>query len=460
MSKQLINHLFEFRDLSLTTMSHTFAESSIWLEEGMHNRVATYDLVIREMPDNRNFLVFAGLDEIVNYLQNLRFTPEDIKYLLAGGLITPRLAKYLKNFRFTGDVYAMPEGSVFFSGEPIVRITAPMIEAALIEIVFFGIAVSNILFMSKAARLKLASPDIAVSVGMQRAQSFESGMKAIRCGYIANLGIDVWVNFVKKYKLLSKTDYIINAQHLFIKSFSDELTAFKKIAEYFPDNAAFMIDTYDFRKGLANAVKVGKELKSRGFTLRFVTIDGGDLEKLSKYTRKVLDKNGLKDVSIIIASNLDEYKIKRLVKSKTPVDLFVSATEYVTCSDSPKLEVVYKMAELREGRTIQHTAKLTPGKQSYPGRKQVFRKFRNNKMIQDVIGLENEKLGKPLLKHIMKGGRVVGKMPDLEEIRKYFDQQLKILPKRLLEIDQQYDYPVKISNELKKLFNQVKRQHG
>ncbi len=457
-NQKLINQLFNLSDLPLTQLSHTFAQASIWYEEGMKDQIATFDLVVRDMPKHRNYLVAGGLEEVIGYLLKYKYSDEDIKYLLDGGLITKNFVKYLKQLRFTGDVYAMPEGTILFPGEPIIRITAPLIQAALIEIFLLTVGVSNIIFLSKAARLRSASPNNVPSLGMQRAYSFESGMKALRSGYICGSKMNVWSSFVKKFGL-KQSDYIINGQHLFIKSFNNELTAFRKMAKYFPDNTSVMIDTYDFDQGLANAITVAKELKQQGYNLEYVTIDSGNLEKLSKQVRKELDQNGLKKVKIITATNLDEYKVKKLVQNRAPIDIFVVATEYVTMADSSKLEVVYKMAELKDGKNIQYTAKLSPGKESYPGRKQVFRKYRNGKIVEDIIGLENEKLGAPLLKQYMSKGRIIRKIPDIKEIRKYFDKQFATIPQRLLSIDKDIEFKVKVSREIKKIFNQIKKEH-
>ena len=452
-----MNNLFEFSDLPLTQLAPTYAQGSIWLEENMDKQVATFDLVIRDMPKNRNYMVYGGLEEIVHYLINLKYTAEKIQLLFNGGLITKKFANYLKKFCFSGDVYAMPEGTIFFPGEPVVRITAPIIEASLIEIALFNITVSNVLFLTKASRIRSLSKN--VNLGMQRAHSFESGIKSLRSGQICGLFTRAWPVFVEKYNLSRSKNYIVNGQHFFIKSFSNEITALRKMAQYFPNNASFMIDTYDLKRGLTNAITVGKELKKKESNLCYVTIDAGDLDKLSRIVRKQLDQNGLGKVKIMAATNLDEYKIKELLDRKAPIDLFIVATEYTTVSDSPNLEVVYKVAEIRNGKNVRHTAKLTLGKESYPGRKQVFREFKQGKFVRDTIGLENENYGEPLLKKIMHKGKLINKLPSLNKIQKYFDKQLLTVPEKLLSIEKEYKHSVKISKKLKTLLLQVKQKH-
>lgn len=453
----LMNNLFEFSSLFLTQLSSTYAQAAIWLEEGKDKQIATFDLVVRDMPKNRNYMVCGGLEELVNYLTNLRYSEEQIQILIDGNLITKKFADYLRKFRFTGDVSAMPEGTIFFPGEPIIRITAPLIEASVIETVIFGITVSNVLFMSKAARISTISKDIVL--GMQRSQSFESGMKGLRSGYICGLHINAWPEFIRKYKIPQQENYLVLGQHFFIKSFTEELTAFRKMVHYFPDNGAFMVDTYDIKQGIKNAIIVAKELQKKGGNLNYIGIDSGDLGKLSFVAKKMLDKNGLHNVKIMVATNLDEYKVKKLLADKAPIDSFVIATEYATMSDSPSLEVVYKVAEIRDGKNIHYTAKLTPGKQSYPGRKQVFRKYKNNKIAYDIVGLENENYGSPLLKKVLTKGKLVKKLPSLDEIRKYFNKQLSTIPEKLLDIDKQHPYRVDISKKLEQLLDQVKKEH-
>jgi nicotinate phosphoribosyltransferase len=454
-----MNNLFETSDLSLTQFASSFAQGSVWLEEGMDKQVATFDLVVREMSTNRNYLVYGGLEELVHYIRNLKYSKKQIRLLLDGKVITKKFAQYLESFRFSGDIYAMPEGTIFFPGEPIVRVTAPIIEASLIEIALFTITTSNVIFLSKAARIRMVSQDKGVTLGMQRGHSFESGMKGLRSGYICGLQTTGWPNFVQKYGLEQQREYLISGQHFYIKSFSSEIEAFGRLAEHFPANAGFMIDTYDIRQGVSNAITIAKELKARGDNLRFVTIDSGDLHELSCMVRSRLDENDLSEVKILAATNMNEYKIKKLLDIGAPIDSFILATEYVTVSDAPSLEVVYKLAELRYGRNIRYTAKMAPGKGSYPGKKQTFRKYRNGKMVGDTVGLEDEDFGAPLLKKYISKGRLIKKLPELDEIKEYFNRQLLELPEGLRDIENQQAYPVVMSKKIEALLAKLKKEH-
>ncbi len=453
-------HLFTEEELPLVQFSQTFSACSVWLANGLHKQVATFDLFVRDMPANRNYLLFGGLEEIVSWIEKIRFTQEDINCLLKYEVVDSSFADYLKDFKFSGDVHALSEGTIFFPQEPIVRVTAPLIEAALLEIYLINAALSNTIFLSKACRLKTASQDKVIIGfgGMVRAQSFESGLKAARAGYLCGATSMPTLCVQKKYHL-DEVKPIIQGQHLFIKSFSDELTAFRKFVELFPNRGSFMVDTYDIEKGINNAIVLAKELKAEGKNLAGIMIDSGDIISLTKYARKKFDRAGLKSVKISVATNMDEYAVDKLVRAKTPCDFVVIGTEYNTVSDSPKLEMVYKLAQIQEGDNIRFTAKLSKGKISLPGKKQVFRKFsRDGKIKGDSIGFEDEKLGKPLLEPYIKKGKIVKKLPGLTEIRRYTLAQLQKLPSRLKELNRYENYEVIISEKLQLVLNELKHQ--
>lgn len=452
--------LFSENNYSMVQLTHAFAQGSVWVEEGLEKQIATFDLFVREMPANRNYLLFGGLEEILNWLQKIKFSQEDIIFLLRGKLINKKFATYLKNFKFSGTILAMPEGTIFFQGEPVVRITAPIIEASLIEMFLIQALTSNTLFLSKAARLiTAANKKITISAGMTRAHSFESGLRAAYNGYLCGIVSTATPLISQKYKI-KNIKFMINGQHFFISSFPSEIESFRTLAKYFPDNCSFMIDTYDFYSGLNNAITVGQELKNKGKTLASICIDSGDVITLSKYARKKLDLAGLKYTKILIAGNIDEYKLEKIVKHKTPSDIAVTVTEFVTCADSPKLETVYKVAEVRIGNKIKYSAKLAPGKQSYPGRKQVFRVIKNGKIISDTIGEETENIfGQKLLKKVMINGKIIKTQPKIKQIQKYIVKQLNQLPKNLLNINKSFYFSVKISEKLNQLLNQVKNDN-
>ena len=244
--------------------------------------------------------------------------------------------------------------------------------------------------------------------------------------------------------------------HATIKSFKTELEAFRKVNELFPNRVALMIDTYDIKQGTKNAITVARELKEKGRSLMGVVIDSGDLIKLSKYARAELDKAGFSEVKIVLASNLEEYKIKKIKEEKAPVDVALVNTEGVTSSDSPILEAIYKLAELQKGEEVRPVAKFSSGKKSYPGKKQVFR---SENFDKDVIGLENENLGQPLLIKMVEKGKLVYEIPSLDQTRGYIHEQIKKIPKKLLDIENEQVYPVEISKKLQKLTEEVRKEH-
>jgi len=453
-------HLYLEEDLPLIQLSHTYAQSSIWLENGMSEQLATYDLFVRDMPAHRNYMLFGGLQEILDWLQKIRFSESDIAYLLKVKLIDENFAKYLRNFKFTGTVRAMQEGTVFFPYEPVVRITAPLIEASIIETYMMSAATGNIMFMSKAARIKLAGQNkFAIGTGPFRAHSFESGAKACRAGYLLGMALGGQPAINIKYNI-PVDRYVVNGQHLFITSYPDELSAFRALTDHYPEDCGFMVDTYNFEQGIENAIIVAKEMEARGQRLARVVIDSGDKIPRCRHARKRLDEENLHYVKIFLVGNLDEYSIAELAAADAPCDILYSITEYVTLSDSPKLEIVYKLAELRKGDDIHYAAKLATGKLSYPGRKQVYRTYTGGKITVDTLGLEGEDLGQPLLEKVMENGKLVNKQPNLEEIQTYVTSQLATIPEHLLDLHKEHKFEIKISGQLQTLLESTRAKHG
>ncbi|MBI4262184.1 nicotinate phosphoribosyltransferase [Candidatus Uhrbacteria bacterium] len=453
------SHLFLPEDLHLYEIQNIFTACALWLEEGMEYQIATYDLYVREMPPHRNFLVLGGIEEVITGIKQWRFSLKEIEYLRKHNLATPKLISYLRKFKFTGDLYAMREGTIFFPGEPVIRITGPICEGNLLSNFLMTTVFGNSLYLSKIIRGKIAcGKKRFIAAGGMRVSSFETAMKASRAGYIAGAD-NAFPAFFRKYRL-PPPPLSINAYHAVIKSFPTELEAFRAAARLFPNRLRPMVDTYDFRQGVANLVTVARELKKKVQHVASITIDSGDLHKRALYARRAFDRAGFPEIQILLASNLDEYKISALEKMKTPADVYLSATEISTVSDAPKMEIVYKIAELRDGRTVRPLAKLAEGKESYPGQKQVFRRYRKGVFSGDVIGLVGELHGKPLLQKMILRGKSVYNLPHLDTIKSYVQKQLVMLPERFKSIDRQFVYPVTISSKLKMLFHLVKKEHG
>lgn len=452
------SHLFLEDDLPLFEYNQIFSCGSIWLKKGMQRKIATFDLYVRDLPKCRNFFVFGGLEEVVCGIQKWHYSDEHVQFLLDNKVITKEFGEYLKEFKFSGNIWAMPEGTVFFPGEPVIRITAPIIEANLFTMFLINAITSNTIFLTKATRCVIAAaPQNCNGIYGVRAQSFESSLKSARNSYIAGTTAIACPTFFRKYQLPMPPALTIG-YHAFIKSFDTELEAMRAIAETFPKGMIVMIDTYDIEQGIKNAITVAKELKAKGKSLKGIMIDSGDLFEIAVLTRKMLDKAGLKDVKITVASNLDEYAIAKLKKKGIPADAFLVVTEGVTVSDAPNLEIVYKLAQLQDGKKTVYTAKFSPQKLSYPGVKQVYRVGTDEKQ-KDIIGLETEKLGKPLLVEIARNGKFVYELPALDKIKAHLKNQLKELPPKLLDIEKQHAYPVETSQGLKALLEIVRKKH-
>lgn len=456
----LKSHLFLPEDLHLYDLPQIFAASATWLEAGLADYEATFDLFIRDLPEARNFLLFGGLEEIIDGIKNWGYTSEEVDYLRKGQIITDRLADYLRSYRFSGSLWALREGTVFFAGgEPVVRVTAPIIEGNLITMFLMNVVTGNTKFLSKVIRCVIAAqPKACLGVAGLRAESFESAAKCARAAYIAGaMGSNSVPAVARKFELPAIQPLTV-AYHALIQSFPTELEAMRTMAFLYQGRVSLMVDTYDFEQGLRNAITVAKELKSKGRSLYGIMLDSGDLRQQCLRARRRLDTEDLPDVKITLASNLDEYKIQQLNKQKVPADAYLIATEAISVPDAPKLETVYKLTELRKGNNVINLVKLATGKVSYPGRKQVFRVRKGGRFSKDIIGLEDENLGEPLLIEVIRDGEVIYHPPTLDEMREYVSSQLNQLPSALLSLNRRHRFPIQVSGTLKKLFITSRRR--
>ena len=412
---------------------------------------ATFDLFVRELPENRAYLVFCGLEDILDYLKGLKFDKDDIDYLKKQKLFSPDFLKYLAGFKFSGDAWAMPEGTVFFDHEPVIRITAPIIEAQIIESFLLNTVNLQTMIASKASRVIYAAKDKGVyDFSLRRTHGSEAGIKVGRATYIAGARGTSNVLAGKLYKIpIAGT-----MAHSFVMSFRQEMDSFLAYANTFPKATTLLVDTYDTKKGIENAVTLGLYLKEQGYFLQGIRLDSGDIAALSKLARKMLDAAGLGFVKIFASGNLDEFKIKELLKEGAMVDNFGVGTNMGTSIDAPCLDVVYKLSEVTdEDGKFCPVMKLSKGKITYPGRKQVFRASgRSGKFTKDIIGLEKEKInGKRLLIKVMEKGKLVYKPPPLDKIRKVLKGNLSGFPDGIKYAIPRCRYAVAISPGLKKL---------
>jgi nicotinate phosphoribosyltransferase len=438
------------------------------MKRGIDKEIATYDLVVREFPQKWNFYVFDGLERLVNGLLNYKFNEESVAILKALNFIDSKKAEdFYRNFKFSGDVWSLKNGTIFFPGEPIVRITAPVAQANMLTAFMLNAIGYSTRLLTKCVRINLAtgsSKSSASGSGAVRLASMEHAMYSLRACKILGQPI-VCPIFYKKFPeyLNDKRKVIININHAVIKSFESEVAAYQYVLSELTnrtDMISVMIDTYDTEKGLDLFIAEIKKRPKLDLKKLAVTIDSGDIQEQAFYVREVLDENGLSEITIQALSNLDEHKIKKMVDADTPIDFYIAATEVLNITDNPKFEAVYKMAELcRKDGSIEQKAKLTQGKESFPGRKQVFRVYENEKIAYDVVGLEDEKLGKPLLHKFINQGEQVLELPSLEEIGENIKTELSSLPDKYKTIDESHKYFVMLSAELKDMLGEVRKKH-
>ncbi len=417
-----------------------------------HRRTyATFDLFVRNLPHNRSYLVVCGLEDILTYIKGLRFSDDDIAYLRSQKTFSEEFLSFLKRFRFSGDIWAMQEGEVCFAQEPILRVTAPIIEAQFIESFLLNTINLQTMIASKAARVVDAACGRGVlDFSLRRTHGAEAGLHVARSSYIAGCRGTSNVLAGKLYGI----PVAGTMAHSFIMSFKDEMSAFLAYGETFPRKTILLVDTYTTSKGIDHAVMLGLHLKKKGFQLQGIRLDSGDIVKLSKLARKKLDAAGLSFVKIFASGNLDEFKIHALLKRKAQVDSFGVGTNMGTSIDAPALDVIYKISEVTDGfGNFLPTMKLSEGKQTFPGRKQVFRQSdRSGRFIKDVIGLETERIqGRPLLRNVVKQGKVIYRVPKLDDIRSTAAKNIACLPKRMRAIESQAVFPVAVSPGLHKL---------
>jgi nicotinate phosphoribosyltransferase len=461
------NHfLMDMSDIPLLDYSQIFVNNMTWLDRGIENDIATFDLVVRDLPPNWNFYIFDGLERFVDMLLQFRFDDAALELLKKMNYVdSPKSVAYYKNFKFTGEVSAMKDGTIFFPGQPIVRITAPAVEANMLTAFIMNAFSYPPRILTKSLRVKLASgPTIFYIGSLVRLPGFEQGIYTLRAAYLLDSQIGTPFVYRKFPELTPPSKITSNINHAFIKSFSTEQEAFRYFLDILVKKANFfyvMVDTYELKKGLASFIEEIKKTPNLDRKKVMITIDSGDLKQQAHYVREQLDKNDLREIRIQVMSSLDEYSIDEMVKSKTPIDCYISSTALINITDCPKLELVYKMAELKhKDGAVEQKAKLTKGKESFPGRKQVFRVYKNGKILHDIIGLEDEKLGRPLLEKIIENGKLLNPLPGIEETKAYLKSEIQTLPDLYKSISgEPLPSNVKISEKLNNLLEEVKKKH-
>ncbi len=389
------------------------------------DHLATFELTVRRLPPQRRFLVAAGLDAALTGLENFGYSPADVAYLGGLGLFPPGFVERLAGLRFTGDVWAVPEGEVVHAGEPLVRVTAPLVEGQLVETLLLNQIASHTLVASKAARVALACGDRTfVDFSTRRDHGVAAAMATARAAWMAGASGTSLVAAGQRWGIpVSGT-----MAHSFVMAFDDERDAFRCYARTFPSAAILLLDTYDTVRGAHHAVEVASELAGEGISIAGVRLDSGDIAALSVEVRRILDDAGLTGAQIVASGDLDEHSIASLLTSGAAVDAFGVGTQLGTSADAPSLGAVYKLVEDVSGPKM----KLAEGKVTLPGRKQVWRQADG-----DVLGLHDEPVpGRPLLVPVMAGGvRLPAGSDSLPVVRERCRATLAALPAQLRSLE-------------------------
>jgi len=410
---------------------------------------AVFEFFVRSLPPRRAFLLAAGLEQALAYLETLRVQPDELEWLAKDRRFSKEFVRYLEGLRFTGEVHAMPEGTVCFPNEPLLRVTAPLPQAQLVESRLINILQLQTVVASKAARSVLAAPGkLLVDFGMRRAHGAEAALLAARASYLAG--------FSGTSNVLAGRTFGIplygTVAHAFIEAHDDEAEAFVRFAKAQQGPVTFLLDTYDTEAAAKTVVSLAPRLQQDGVRLAAVRLDSGDLAAHAKAVRRILDDGGLSEVKVFASGGLDELELFALLKAGSPIDGFGVGTQLGASADAPVLDCAYKLEEYA-GRP---RAKRSEGKATLPGRKQVYRMYGGDgRMADDTLSLEGERMeGEALLVPVMRRGRRLAAPPSLADIRARAARELSRLPEDLRRVvpDPPYPtYPVKVSQGLSEL---------
>jgi len=421
-----------------------------YLDHGMQD-TAVFEFFVRRLPRDRNFLLCAGVAQVIAFLQNLHFGEEELSWLQAQGYCDDKMRDYLARLHFDGDVWAMPEGTVFFADEPVLRIIAPLPLAQLVETRIINILHFQILIASKAARMVLAAGDKQlVDFGLRRTHEANAGLMAARAGFIAGLNGTSNVQAAYTFGI----PLFGTMAHAYVQAHDCEREAFVHYARSHPGCVVLLIDTYDTETAARMIIEIAPQLAAEGIAINGVRIDSGDLAMHAQRVRRILDEGGLREVRIMASGNLDEYRLQKLVKA--PIDGFGIGTRMNTSSDAPYLDCAYK---LQEYAGIARR-KRSEGKATWPGRKQVYRQYRQGSMVQDILTLAHDECeGETLLQPIMRDGELLRELPSLQTIRAHAQAELAALPEHLRRLEATDEpYPVTIAQALRNLAQELDGQ--
>lgn len=423
-----------------------------YFREGLTD-TAVFEFFVRSLPDRRNFLLAAGLEQLLTYLETVHFTPQDCEWLAGCGRFSPDFVDYLAALRFEVDLEALPEGTVFFADEPVVRVTAPLPVAQLIETRLVNILHFQTLIASKAARCAIAAPGrTLVDFGLRRAHGAEAGLLAARASYIAGFSGTATVLAAPAFGI----PIYGTMAHSYVMAHETETEAFEQFAEVQPDNLVLLIDTYDTERAAAGVVELARRLAARGLQVKAVRLDSGDLGMLARSVRNILDGGGCPDIGIFASGDLDEYALQKLLTGGAPIDGFGIGSRFITSEDAPYLNCAYKLEEYAGIAR----RKWSEGKQTWPGRKQVYRlRDGDGRLHHDMLTLDGDpQPGNALLRPVLRKGARVAPPETLAEIRERAAAELAALPAPLRSLERAASYPVQVSTALRELAAEVDRR--
>lgn len=475
-------NLEDERNLSMLVDFYEFTMSNGYFENNLNDKIVYFDMFFRKNPDNAGFAITAGLEQLIEYIKGLSFNEKDIEYLRSRKLFNEEFLDYLLNFKFTGDIYAIKEGTPVFPNEPLLTIRAKVIEAQLIETMLLLTINHQSLIATKANRIKRAAEGREVlELGARRSQGYDAAIYGARAAYIG--GIDGTANTIADEIFGIKA--VGTMAHSWIQLFGDEYKAFETYAKTYPDNCILLIDTYNVLKsGIINAIRVSKDiLEPQGKEIKGIRLDSGDLAYLSKEVRKILNINGLEKCKIIASNSLDEYIISDLMTQGACIDVFGVGERLITAKSEPVFGGVYKLVAVEENGEISPRIKLSENieKVTNPGYKTVWRLFdkESNKAIADVLTLGDEIIddskayeifdpvhtwkrqlltnyyAKKIQVPIFINGECVYKKPKLDEIRKYSLEQVELLWDEVKRFNNPQGYYVDLSEKLWNLKNDM-----
>ncbi len=436
------------KDLNLLTDLYQLTMAATYFKKKMF-APATFSLFIREYPQDRGYFISAGLEDVLDFLESFHFSRDNLDYLKKTEMFSDDFLHYLSSLRFTGDLYTIPEGGIFFKDEPVLEVTGPIIQAQLAETFIINAMSLPIVIAGKASRcVHGARGRKLIDFSLRRTHGINAGMRVARSSYIAGFNGTSNVLAGKMFDIpISGT-----MAHSFVTSFEEEIDAFRAFAEVFPDNTVLLIDTFDTISGAHKAVEVAREMAEKGKQIKGVRLDSGDMTQLSKEVRKIFKDAGMANIYIFASGGYDEYKISNAIENNADIDGFGVGTKMGVSADAPYLDIAYKLVRY-DGRPI---LKLSSGKKTLVNEKQVFRKTENGKPTGDVIALRDENLGgKPLLMLAMKDGQRRFNPEPLRDIRERLLKELNHLDDAYKRLKDPDEYPVELSPELQKLQKEV-----